>query len=178
MQSKDELRTKFKNLRKKCDLKIISNIILTTLKTSKIYHESQNILIFYPLEGEVDLTSLIEDKNKSFFLPKCKNKEIKICAFNSETTLKCSSFGIMEPEDESIDEDISKLDLVIAPCVAYDLKKYRLGYGGGYYDRFLPKLNKNCKTIVTGSKICCASALPIEKFDLPFDFVLNEDGIF
>lgn len=58
--------------------------------------------------------------------------------------LRIGAYGIREPNEKSPTIDIKALDVVIVPAVAYDIHCYRLGYGGGFYDRFLENLRKRC----------------------------------
>ena len=102
-------------------------------------------MLFYPMTYEIDLRKLLND-DKKFYLPKVSGKNILACPY-TENLIK-SAFGIMEPETLPVNPNI--LDLVIVPCMMADKNGYRLGYGGGYYDRFLSEID--AKTITAKKK--------------------------
>ena len=83
--------------------------------------------------------------------------------------------GIPEPDK------IKKVypDVLLVPLVAFDKYKYRLGYGGGYYDRYINKIKKIKKVLTIGFAFSFQKieALPINKYDKKLDFILTEDYI-
>ncbi len=84
------------------------------------------------------------------------------------------SFGILEPNEEAPLVAPGEFDLVVAPCLAADQHCYRLGNGGGYYDRFLPSVK--CPVICLCRGRLLQTSLPKEEFDVPVDMVLTEWG--
>lgn len=111
---------------------------------------------------------LEEDKN--FFLPKVNGKELLICPFKNGDILEVSSFNIKEPCSNPVDPIC--LDLAIVPALAADKRCFRLGYGGGFYDRFLTQYK--IKTITAVAHQLLIEKLPVEKFDVPVDFVITD----
>lgn len=163
-----------KDINKKSDL-IIKNL------TSYI-ENVQNIMIFMDMKTEVKITKLLElYPKKNFFISKItnsKNREMKINKYN-KNELILHKFGYYESSSNDFyDEEI--LDVVIVPALAFDSKKNRIGFGGGYYDTFLEKVRKkNNKVLFIG--ICydfqIIDSVPTEKHDVTLDFVVSESKV-
>lgn len=168
MTDKIELRKKAKNIRKNLDMKKISADLCNLVRQNKIYIEAKNVMLFYPTEFEVDLRELFDD-NKKFYLPKVDGEELLVCPYCRE--LKKSSFGICEPCSNPVSPDI--LDLVIVPALMCDENGYRLGYGGGFYDRFIKNYGKNFKTICPIPKELFTRNLPHDEFDQKVDEIIR-----
>lgn len=94
------------------------------------------------------------------------------------TGLLKSSFGISEPDPgTAVRVDEAEIDLVIVPGVAFDLLKYRIGYGAGYYDRFLAKLRPDCVTVGIAYDLQIVDRIPAEAHDIPVDKVVTEHRV-
>ena len=168
MIDKNELRIKAKNIRKNLPMKEISAQLADMIRQNELYKNAQNIMLFYPTEFEVDLRELFND-DKNFYLPKVNGKELLVCPYCEN--LKKSSLGIYEPCSNPVNADI--LDLVVVPALMADKKGYRLGYGGGFYDRFISKYGKNFKTICPVPKELFIENLPSDDFDMKVDKVIT-----
>ena len=163
-----------KDINKKSDL-IIKNL-------ASYIENVQNIMIFMDMKTEVKITKLLElYPKKNFFISKItnsKNREMKINKYN-KNELILHKFGYYESSSNDFyDEEI--LDVVIIPALAFDSKKNRIGFGGGYYDTFLEKVRKkNNKVLFIG--ICydfqIIDSVPTEKHDVTLDFVVSESKI-
>ena len=126
------------------------------------------ILIYYPLRYELNLLALLDDE-KNFYLPRVCGDKLLICPFKKGEKLEKSKLNICEPCSNPINPQ--NLDLVIVPALMADVNGYRLGYGGGFYDRFLAQ-NMELKTILPIAKELFVEELPHEKFDIPVNEVL------
>lgn len=163
-----------KDINKKSDL-IIKNL-------ASYIENVQNIMIFMDMKTEVKITKLLElYPKKNFFISKItnsKNREMKINKYN-KNELILHKFGYYESSSNNFyDEEI--LDVVIVPALAFDSKKNRIGFGGGYYDTFLEKVRKkNNKVLFIG--ICydfqIIDSVPTEKHDVTLDFVVSESKV-
>lgn len=170
MNTKSSLRTKAKDIRKNLNLEKISEQIVKKIKQLEIYQTAKNIMIFYPTNYEINLLNLLDDKKK-FFLPKVSGLELMVCPYNKNEKLEKSSFNIFEPCSSPQSPKI--LDLVIVPALMADKNGYRLGYGGGFYDRFIPKLKPECKTLTVVPFELFVEELPHEEFDIKTDLVIT-----
>ena len=109
------------------------------------FKQSQTILFYMPVRGEVDVRPAIEaawKQGKRVALPRVERgaKNMTLWFVDSYLQLEEGVYGILEPKKrEEARVTPSELDLVIVPGVAFDVDGYRIGYGGGYYDRFFAK---------------------------------------
>ncbi len=87
-----------------------------------------------------------------------------------------SSFGIREPQDGSV-LDPTAIDLVLVPALAFDGNGHRLGFGAGYYDRFLKTIRPDALRIGIGYEWQCVDALPVEPHDVPMHLLLTPTGL-
>ena len=86
-----------------------------------------------------------------------------------------NQYGIPEPKPKNLVYP----DVIFVPLVAYDKFKFRVGYGGGYYDRYLNKINKKkkIKTIGFAFSFQKIKKVPINKFDKKLNLIINEQNI-
>lgn len=165
---KNSLRKWVKSKRKELDMEQISAVLAEKLVRTKEYKNSKNIMIFYPLSHEVNLLSLLNDKTKQFYLPRINGKELECCPYKPGDELCESCFHTSEPVCKACDK--TNLDMVIVPALACDTNNYRLGYGGGFYDRFLADY-KGIKTVCIPSSLIVETVYP-EKHDVKMDLVI------
>ncbi|WP_176545052.1 5-formyltetrahydrofolate cyclo-ligase [Bacillus sp. AFS041924] len=131
-----------------------------------------------PMEHEINTKYLITacwKMNKSVVVPKCNHdtRKMHFYKINSFEDLKKGYFGIQEPLEEKC-EEIGKefIDLIIVPGVAYTKYGERLGYGGGYYDRYLEDYKKQLMALAYDFQIL--NELPTEKHDIKMPLILTE----
>ena len=155
------------------NVKLALNILL-----NKYHIEGKYIGIYWPLKGEIDIRFIKEIKNQKVALPSSsKNKGICYRPW-SNNRLKIDSNNIPAPTGESAinPKDIS---ILFVPAIAIDQKGYRLGYGGGYFDRLRQKdLWFSIPSFVVISNNCISKKpLPREKWDVPFNGWISEKGL-
>ena len=181
MLLKHKVRRKYNTIRKKkyfsVDKKYFKPLVNLIKRKNK-----KNIALYYPSNYEVDtfeLFNLLEKEGGySISLPIIiNNKEMEFVKWKLFDPLKVNSFGFLEPIKKN---KIVYPDLFLLPLLAFDKNNYRLGYGKGYYDKFLNKylkLNKNIMTIGVAFSFQKYNKLPISKFDVKLDYILTEKGI-
>ncbi len=162
---KNELRNKLKNICKsEC-----SNELANLLKNTDAYKQAKNIMLFYPLKNEVNLLSLLKDSDKNFFLPRIEGEELLCCPYKEGDEIIPSTFKTMEPITKPVEKN--QIDLVIVPALCCDKNNYRLGYGKGFYDRFLKDYRG--KTVVCLPKECIVETVYPEPHDIPANLVIS-----
>lgn len=164
---KKTLRTWAKEERKKLDMQALSKKLAEKLRDTEEYQRAEHIMIFYPKEDEVNLLSLLED-NKKFYLPKIEGQSLLCCPYGLGDELCESCFKTQEPSSKPAEINP---DIIIVPALAVDKKNYRLGYGGGFYDRFLT--DKNCTKIVCIPARFVVETVYPNKFDIPADKIIT-----
>lgn len=168
--SKQKLRLWAKEERKKLDIQALSNLLVSKLRTLDCYVQAKNVMLFYPLESEINLLDLLNDADKNFYLPKIEEQNLLCCPFNKDDELCESCFKTKEPLSDGVEKTI--LDLVIVPALVVDKNGYRLGYGKGFYDRFLKDID--CPKIVCISKKLVVDEIFSEDNDIPVDIVITD----
>ena len=168
MEDKNNLRIYAKNLRKTLKIDAISEKLVDLVRKNHVYKNSQNVMLFYPAKHEIDLKELLKD-NKNFYLPRVCAKDLEVCPYKCGDKLAKSDIGILEPICNPIKAAV--LDLVIVPALMCDRHGYRLGYGGGFYDRFLAKIPQ-VKTLVVIPKELLIDKLPFNEHDIKIDNII------
>ena len=158
----------------------LSEAIINNLFKLIDFEKMKSIMLYYPIQNEVSTEKLIEfcnDKKKKVVLPKVikEKREIIPCKIADTDHLKLGEYNIMEPfEYEIIDKN--EIDVVIVPGVGFSKKGYRLGYGAGYYDKFL----MDYKGLKVG--ICYSLQLVEdvyeEEHDIKMDYIVTDSEIF
>lgn len=178
---KRELRKQFKELRdtispvdrKREDLAILENLRPWIEDTSL-----ESWMVYLSFGSETDTTELIRKLltlGKEVFAPRMTEKEeLESVRLRDSSEYETHTWGIREPKGVSMPHDF-RADVVIVPGLAFDAKGNRLGYGRGFYDRFLTLRPRLCIGIAYQCQL--AETLPTEKHDLPLDTVVSSDGI-
>ena len=177
-QNKKEIRKFIKNLRgelfKTGQIAQISDRIVEKNLNWSFYKDAKNVLLFYPLKEEINLLPLLDDKSKNFFFPKCDGIELLVCPNCNDFAL--NKYGIKEPKTKPL-SDLSIIDIVFTPALCADKNFSRIGYGGGYYDRFFSKKNLRAKKIIVLNEDFLCEKLPKDEFDIKCDGIITQNSI-
>ena len=174
---KSEIRNKIIKLRKENyskDLRIDFRSIIKILKKRK--QKKKIIGGYYPYNHEVNVVPLLEKFEKSNYiisLPKIgKNSSMNFFVWSTNDPLNINKYGIPEP----IANRMIFPDILLVPLVAYDKNFNRVGYGGGFYDRYIKRTKKikNILTIGLAFSYQKVKKIPIEKNDIKIDFIITE----
>lgn len=177
---KSQLREKIGNLRELLseEEKVKQDeVIYKKLIESDFYINSKVVFIYVSFGKEVDtlriINKLLED-GKVVCVPKVisKNEGMRAIRINSLNQLKVGYFGVLEPivEDEINPENI---DLCVLPGLAFDNQGGRLGYGGGFYDRFLCKVSEEAKLIAVAYNFQILDNVPMEPYDFRIQGIIT-----
>ncbi|MDA9232208.1 5-formyltetrahydrofolate cyclo-ligase [Candidatus Pelagibacter sp.] len=178
--NKPQIRNKIIKIRKKKfdkNFKIDLVKFISFLKINKLNFKS--IGGYYPSNYEIDdlnILDSLEKKNYKVSLPIIKkDNQMNFYSWSRNDPLKINKFGIPEP----VSSKIFYPDILLVPLVAYDSSLNRLGYGGGYYDRYIEKIEKIKKVTKIGLAFSFQkiSSIPINQYDKKLDFIVNEKEI-
>lgn len=118
--------------------------IINQIEKDPHFIQAKTVAIFYPMPREVDLLPLLKHHEKTFCFPKVEGDFIRFYPFHQDTVFKKSSFGVLEPDGQH--DYCENIDYMLAPALAISHDLYRVGYGKGFYDRFL-KMHRPKKVI-------------------------------
>lgn len=159
-----------------------SKDIINKLYESDLYSDSKIIMTFISFGDEVDTHEFIKKSlkdGKRIVVPITfpKTKEIRPSELFDFNELKIGFYNILTPKDEFIRFiDPKEIDLIVVPGVGFDRNGFRVGYGGGYYDRFLSKYPDAVKLGIAFD-LQLIDEVPKEDFDIPVDLILTENEI-
>lgn len=185
---KQILRTKIKNLRKSMDTREIAEKnekIRENLSKIEAVKNAKNILIYVSYGREVDTKELINDffdAGKNVFVPKVIDLENGLMIFfkiDSLEDLKKGTMGILEPKKECVKLTESLIDdeyIIIMPGLAFDKKGHRLGYGGGFYDRFNARIQRIFKVALCFNYQVLED-VSIDEYDINVDMIVTDKEI-
>lgn len=177
---KKELRNKFIEKRLKIneeEKRISDEIIFDKLINLDLFKKSSCILSYVSTKTEVDTRNIIEYsfmKGKTVAVPRCdKNSNLmKFYHIKSFDDLEKSYFNILEPDHFCIEQVDFSDAICIVPGLAFDKNGYRLGYGRGYYDRFLSE--NSIPAVGLCYKSFLVDNLPVEGFDIAVDSIITD----
>ncbi|MFN3850899.1 MAG: 5-formyltetrahydrofolate cyclo-ligase [Spirosomataceae bacterium] len=186
--TKAEIRTKFKTERQNltpAQIRSASQKIHDWLFQSLPIHSYANIHIFLPIkeQNEIDtwliISTLQTDFSTNIIIPKShKNGTLTNYRFTIRTQFEINQWGISEPvHNEQLLVKSEEIDMVLIPLLAFDKKGYRVGYGKGFYDRFLA----DCRPDVV--KVGLSVFEPIDEiadlneFDIKMDFCITPNRV-
>ncbi|MBT2754731.1 5-formyltetrahydrofolate cyclo-ligase [Mesobacillus foraminis] len=185
LNEKKKLRTAMKGKLEELNLPLYEDLscqIARNLYSDVSWVEARTIGITLSRAPEVDTFQLIRkawEQGKRVAVPKCqpKNREMifrQLTRFAQLETVYSNLYEPVEAETEMVEPD--KIDLLIVPGLAFTKTGYRLGFGGGYYDRFLKCYSG--RTLALAFEQQLVPDLPIETHDLPVSKIVTENGVF
>lgn len=181
------LRTEVLNNRKSmdsADVKAKSDSIIDSLLNSEFYKDSKVIMAYIDFRNEVQTERFIKqavaDKKRVVIpISVVETRQLilsEIIDYDSE--LESGAYGILEPKPEFIREvDPLLIDLVLVPGVAFDKKGFRIGYGAGYYDRFLERVRADIPKVALAFELQMVEDAHPDAHDFPVEYIVTEAGV-
>lgn len=183
MSNKSELRKKYKQIRSSLEpdfRRAASNDICGFVCALEEYKKASVVFVYSSVYSEVSTQPIICDAlshGKTVLLPvtDAATETMHASEIKSENDIVCGAYGIAEPKDKTA-FDTEKIDLVIVPGLAFNKQGYRIGYGKGYYDKFLSQNGDIVKIGVAFSAQLCEENFEAA-FDVRLDVIVTEKGV-
>jgi 5-formyltetrahydrofolate cyclo-ligase len=184
-----KLRQVIKNKRKNMtenDSSSSSNMIKEKFLGLDLCRNKKNVLIYVSTKlevGTIDLIKELLDRGVNVYTPRVINLEdglmrfIKISSLND---LEVGCMNILEPKSNLLELDESKIDstfLLVMPGLAFDKNGHRLGYGGGFYDRFCNRVTNDLLKVALSFDYQIVDSVSVNEFDVSVDVVITEKEI-
>lgn len=173
---KKELRKKYTKVRADVeDKEGKDRLIRKNLRELEIYKKAKSVFVFISYKSEVDTRRIIEDilaDGKKLLVPLVKGSEMIAVEVKGIDDLEPNKMGILEPKSG---KEVTDVDLTITPGLAFDKKGFRLGYGGGYYDKFFAKVDTIRMGI--GYSDQYVESIVHEDYDKALEYLLTEEGL-
>ena len=183
MLLKNVLRKKYLSLRKKKYYEVNKEYFLHLINFIKKKYKNKkiNLGLYYPSNFELNIIKILDFNyisNKNILLPVIEeNNQMNFFSWNKNEVLLVNKYGILEP----IKSEAKIPNIMIVPVLSFDSMKTRLGYGKGFYDRYLNKYLKKFNNILTVGVAFSFQKyhkVPLEKNDVKLNFILSEKGLY
>ncbi len=153
-----------------------STAICDHIENWDVFSASQTILTYMPMQNEVDLTPLLErHPRKRWAIPRILPGNQMAFHVYDPSKLILHDYGMREPSPDCPAIPPEEIDLALVPGLAFDSQGWRLGFGGGFYDRFL--CDYEGVTLGITYQSLFFEHVPYGEYDIPMNFVVTEEGI-
>jgi len=154
-----------------------SLMICRNIEAWLVFQEAEVVLSYLPMKAEVDLLSLMENNpQKKWLVPRILPQgRMKFHPYDPGQLIR-HPFGMLEPDPSLPVIPAGQVELVLTPGLAYDQRGWRLGYGGGFYDRFLSGQRSLVSLGVTYQALM-QTDLPHQEYDVPVQYIVTENGV-
>ena len=155
-----------------------SLLICDNIYRSRVYEKAKDVCLYMPINNEVDVALMLDqvlDDGKRAWLPKVIEDEMDFFAYDRDTPLTIGAYGITEPDtDEILEPDENTL--IIMPGAVFSHDRDRIGYGGGYYDKYLDK-HREVMTVAACYDLQIVDSIPAEMHDIKPQALVSEKRI-
>lgn len=116
---------------------ILDQSLINQIRNDQDYLDAKTVAIYIPMKHEVNLLDLVKD-DKLFLIPRIDHDEMSFVSYDKDMKFNISKFGTSEPNND-IESYVKKIDYMIVPALCISKELHRIGYGKGYYDRYISK---------------------------------------
>ena len=150
--------------------------IYEKLRALAVYKEASVLCLYVPIQNEVDLFQYIPEfraDGKQIYLPRVNGNTMDFYAYNEQTALVEGAYHILEPDSmaQLEPEEFGGSCLIVMPGAVFTKSCDRIGYGGGYYDRYLA-VHPECHTVAVGYAVQIVDSIKTEQTDIKPELIL------
>jgi 5-formyltetrahydrofolate cyclo-ligase len=160
-----------------CDAR--SSEITQRLCSLAEFERASTVLAFASIRNEVRMRPSMQAAwaaGKRVALPRVVGDELRLYLVDSETVLVEGAFSVPEPPEAAAQVEPDEVDFALVPALAVDPRGYRIGYGGGYYDKLIPRL-QDARTCAVAYDFQLISEVPELPFDVAVDLVVTDERV-
>ncbi|MDY3618883.1 5-formyltetrahydrofolate cyclo-ligase [Agathobaculum sp.] len=180
LENKEFLRQKFRRERRQtscAEKREIDEAVVQRVLNSPEYQRSNTVFLYVATAEEIDTRAILQhalQNGKCVCVPRCgAHQQMTAHRINSLDELReTGSFGILEPAKETPLVRPDEIDFIVTPALACDQTGVRLGYGGGYYDRYLAQTTAHAAVLCAEKRLI--DALPCDNYDQRCDLIFTE----
>lgn len=180
---KNNSRAHFKRIRQEISNEgryLLDTAIISNVASLPEFCAAKTILCYYPVRNEPNILPLIKHSMKigkavAFPISHADTATLTFHKVSNLSALSIGCYGIPEPDNRAAAVENFENTICIVPALSYDSRGYRLGYGGGYYDRFLKGYTGI--SVLPIYSVLYSENLPIDKYDRPVDIIITEKGV-
>ncbi len=179
-EEKKQVRKQQKQMRDRMapgQVKLLSEQICDHVIASPLFAEAERIFAYYPMGNEVDIRRIVRAawrQGKHVAFPRVSGNDMEFFETGDFLKLHPGTFGVMEPEEA---HPVHWEDgLMLVPGVAFDRQGNRMGFGRGYYDRYLER-HPDCLAMGIAYGLQVTEQIPTEELDIPVRYLATEEGI-
>ncbi len=186
MEDKQKIRAQMKDRRDSIPEEIRrekEKIITSRLLNARWFKKAENILVYAAIQSEVSLWDFVQNawkSNKRLFFPKVSGRQMDFFCVHSKKELEKGAFSVLEPDTEKYDlkqfytvNFSPEKSVLLVPGVAFSKEGYRIGYGGGYYDRYLAK-HRNLYAVGIAYAEQLLFEIPVEAHDIRLHEIISD----
>lgn len=180
MWNKSQLRKVYRSKREALSKEQVvqwSEIICRRLTDTELFQKAEVIYFYYPLGNEVSLLPAAQaalDAGKCIGFPRTEGDVIRFYKTESLMDFQEGCFHVMEPTGKMVLREENPL--ILTPGLVFDHQKNRMGYGKGYYDRYIANVPEAVK-IGIAYEMQLSETVPIDSYDIPMDYLITEERI-
>ena len=155
------------------------SIIFSRVLDNKDITGAKTIFIFISFKSEGETIYLIErllNRGHTVCVPRLEGKDMKAIEISSLDNLEETKYALEPKTGKEV--EIRDIDVILVPGIAFDRKGNRIGYGGGYYDKFMKEIRKDCKKIALAYELQILDTIPVDKWDVKIDSLITEKDIY
>jgi len=178
---KKEIRKRMLQLRDEqspAERALWDDIIFSKLTGSSDYRNAKTIFIFVSFRSEVDTHRIIRkalEDGKVVGVPKVLSKAegIRVLRIERMEDLEAGYFGVLEPKEGCTEIPAGEIDLILMPGAAFDREGGRIGYGGGFYDRYISEAGREIRKVALAYRMQVLDKVPMEENDMRVDAIIT-----